>query len=104
MPPPPQTQAPQTRTVTQQAPPPPVTITEAPPPTSEAPPPPPPTTEPPPTLDTPGWLPFVLAFAWIDLVGYLPAGFPSVAGAGDAISVVTCSSSDVSMTAPEARM
>ena len=55
--PPPQTEAPQTRTVTQQAPPPPVTVTEAPPPpppTSEAPPPPPPTTEaPPPTTEEP---------------------------------------------------
>ena len=54
----PQTQAPQTRTVTEQAPPPPpVTVTEAPPPpplTSEAPPPPPPTTEaPPPTTEEP---------------------------------------------------
>ena len=53
----PQTQAPQTRTVTRQAPPPPVTITEAPPPpppTSEAPPPPPPTSEaPPPTTEAP---------------------------------------------------
>jgi hypothetical protein len=53
----PQTQAPQTRTVTQEAPPPPVTVTEAPPPpppTSEAPPPPPPTTEaPPPTTEEP---------------------------------------------------
>jgi hypothetical protein len=47
----PQTQAPQTRTVTRQAPPP-VIVTEAPPPplpTSEEPPPPPPTTEAPPT-------------------------------------------------------
>lgn len=54
---PPQTQAPQTRTVTRQAPPPPQTVTEAPPPpppTSEAPPPPPPTTEaPPPTTEAP---------------------------------------------------
>jgi hypothetical protein len=53
----PQTQAPQTRTVTQEAPPPPVTVTEAPPPpplTPEAPPPPPPTTEaPPPTTEEP---------------------------------------------------
>jgi cell division ATPase FtsA len=50
---PPQTQAPQTETVTPQAPPP-VTVTEAPPPTSEAPPPPPPTTEaPPPTTEAP---------------------------------------------------
>ncbi|HTI77054.1 MAG TPA: Hsp70 family protein [Mycobacterium sp.] len=53
----PQTQAPQTRTVTQQAPPPPVTVTEAPPPppeTTEAPPPPPPTSEaPPPTTEAP---------------------------------------------------
>jgi hypothetical protein len=62
---PPQTQAPQTRTVTQQAPQPPVTVTEAPPPTSEAPPPPPPTTEappptseaPPPTSEPPPWSP-----------------------------------------------
>lgn len=53
---PPQTQAPQTRTVTRQAPPP-ATVTQAPPPpppTSEAPPPPPPTTEaPPPTTEAP---------------------------------------------------
>jgi len=52
---PPQTQAPQTRTVTQEAPPP--VVTEAPPPpppTSEEPPPPPPTTEaPPPTTEAP---------------------------------------------------
>jgi hypothetical protein len=56
-PPLPETQAPQTRTVTRQAPPPPATVTEAPPPppeTSEAPPPPPPTTEaPPPTTAAP---------------------------------------------------
>ena len=53
----PQTQAPQTRTVTRQAPPP-VTATEAPPPppTSEAPPP-PPTTEAPPTTTQPPWSP-----------------------------------------------
>jgi len=54
---PPQTQAPQTRTVTREAPPPPVTVTEAPPPapeTSESPPPPPPATEaPPPTSEVP---------------------------------------------------
>jgi len=54
---PPQTQVPQTRTVTREAPPPPVTVTEAPPPapeTSESPPPPPPTTEaPPPTSEVP---------------------------------------------------
>jgi Hsp70 protein len=53
----PQTQAPQTRTVTRQAPPPQETVTEAPPPpppTSEAPPPPPPSTEtPPPTTEAP---------------------------------------------------
>jgi hypothetical protein len=60
----PQTQAPQTRTVTRQAPPPQETVTEAPPPpppTSEAPPPPPPPTEtPPPTTEaptTPPWSP-----------------------------------------------
>ncbi|HET7667468.1 MAG TPA: Hsp70 family protein, partial [Mycobacterium sp.] len=56
--PPPQIQAPQTRTVTQQAPQPPATVTEAPPPppeTSEAPPPPPPATSeaPPPTTEAP---------------------------------------------------
>ena len=81
--PPPQTQAPQTRTVTRQAPPP-VIVTEAPPappPTSEAPPPPtteapPPTTEAPPTTQPP-WsptapYPTIPGLPWVPLPGGQP--------------------------------
>jgi Hsp70 protein len=87
---PPQTQAPQTRTVTRQAPPPPVTITEAPPPaTSEAPwsPPPtttvapPPTSEAPPTTQPPPWsptapYPTIPGLPWVPLPGGQPQPAP----------------------------
>jgi hypothetical protein len=80
---PPQTQAPQTRTVTRQAPPPEI-VTEAPPATSEAPPPPsiteapPPTTpEPSPTQQPPPWsptapYPTIPGLPWVPLPGGQP--------------------------------
>jgi hypothetical protein len=85
--PPPQTQVPQTRTVTRQAPPP-VIGTEAPPPTSEAPPPPPPTTEAPPptseappTTQPPPWsptapYPTIPGLPWVPLPGGQPQPAP----------------------------
>jgi hypothetical protein len=81
--PPPQTQVPQTRTVTRQAPPPEI-ITEAPPPSPPTPPTteaPPPTSEAPPTTQPPPWsptapYPTIPGLPWVPLPGGQPQPAP----------------------------